>query len=335
MTGEVKDSARVVHYWPQAALSCLFRPLPKRTALPTLDVTYQPNAGGLKLVFSAKNALGIPEQTLLLVLLELAKEQYTTHASQVVIDSNSTGKVGKELWTRLNMDADAAPGKTLRLDTTWYELNRRCGTQTGGSARAMRECQLKRLCEVIVWEMEGDSKNTQRQSFLVVWLVGNDDRVHLALNTRLASALMGSPYAQVSLTERLGLDKDVARAVHAFLSSTISAGNSLRIGIETLVERFWPGSGSTGLRASHRLRRHGVRESLKAINRIDTWTVEWERVDLVRVLRHSAGVRKMTSLNENKTMSYQKQAFAIIPSKINDLHAFDASGLFSNNNTSA
>lgn|SRR5450830_460621 len=335
MTAEAKEQARVVHYWPQAGLSCLFRPLPKTKRLPALEVTYQPIAGGLKLEFSAKNALGIPEQTLLLVLLELAKEQYAAQALQMVVDSNSTGAVGKELWTRLNMDVEAAPGKTLRLETTWYELNRRCGTQTGGSARAMRESQLKRLCEVIIWEIESDSKNSHRQSFLVVWLVGNDDRIHLALNTRLASALMGSPYAQVSLTERLALDKDVARAVHAFLSSTVAGGNSLRIGVDTLVERFWPGSGKTGLRASHRRHRHGVRESLIAIGRLEGWTVEWERVDLAKVVRHSAGVRKMTSHNASKTMSLREQAFAIIPSKTNDLHAFDASGLFFNKSASA
>ena len=64
---------RVVRLAPQFGLCTLFRPLAKsKSGRPTLDMTYQ--YGRLSLRFSAKEALGVPEQTLLLVLLELAAE---------------------------------------------------------------------------------------------------------------------------------------------------------------------------------------------------------------------------------------------------------------------
>lgn len=334
MSSSATSQGRVVHYCPQVGLAALFRPLPKNDEnRPALNVIYQPFAGKTKLEFSAKLALGIPEQTLLLVLLELARQQFVAQQAEMILDCNSTGEVSKELWSRLNHGDLKAPGTSLLLMTTWYELNRRCGTDTGGSLKSMRMSQLKRLCEVVVWQTEYKPEETTKQSFLVVWLVGDDKKIHLALNAKLASALMGGPYAQVSLSERHLLKKDVAKAVHAFLSTTIASGNSLRVGVETLIERFWPGSGKTAPPGSHRRHRGAICCGLKSIGRLEGWNVIWEREDLVKVVRQSIGVRKMTCHKASKTASFSEQAFAIITSKNNDLQAFDASGLFFNKNT--
>ena len=296
---------------------------------------YRPSTDGPYLRFKANAALGIPEQTLLLVLLELAKEQFEAFDYAAIVSSKTESDIGKELWGRLHKEEKNAVGQTLMLRTTWYELNRRCGKETGGSARALREEQLERLCEVVVWAHDVDVKKTKRQSYLVSWLVGDDDRIHLALNCRLASALLGQPYAQISLSERLALGRDIAMALHAFLSTTISGGNHLRIGVEKLIERLWPGSATNAPHGTHRRRRKEVADGLKAIGGLDGWTIEWERDDLALVKRHKANVRDKTSHIANKTRAYREQAFAIIPSKNNSLGAFDASGLFFNKNISA
>lgn len=338
----MRQQPRLVHYGPQVGLSTLFRPLLKSAGpRPSLDVTYCPEGGRVSLQFSAKAALGIPEQTLLLVLLELAKEQYAAFADAMVLDANPTNPVSAELWSRLNKGFLAAPERALRLETTWYELNRRYGEQVGGSAIATRRKQLKRLCEVVVWEVSHDQKGSERQSYLVVWLTSDDKRLHLALNAKLAAALLGSPYAQVSLSERAALEKDVAKAVHAFLSTALAPGNSLRIGVDTLVERFWPGSGGSGKAPdkTHRSRRRYIREALKSIGRLAMWSVENERAELVRVRRasqkHKDGDGEMTSHIANKTTSYRHPVLAKCPSNIKDLATLDASGLFFNKKGSA
>ena len=332
-----KSDRRVVHFHPPVGLSTLFRPLPKLEGglRPPLDVTYQPLSGGTVLRFSAKAALGIPEQTLLLVLLELAKEQLEALATDAIVDCKSTSYMGRELWTKLYKGGGGGGESSLKLVTTWYELNRRYGSQTGGSSRATREEQLERLCEVTVWQHDADNKNTKRQSFLVVLLVGDDERIHLALNSRLASALLGQPYAQVSLSERLALRRDIPMALHAFLSTTLSQGHSLNIGVDKLVERLWPGSAEVAPAGTHSRRRNDVREGLEELGRLENWTVQWERADLTKVTRLSAGLRDMTSLIAKRSRAFPEEALPKITSKNNGLRTFDASGLFFNKNTSA
>jgi len=119
-------------------------------------------------------------------------------------------------------------------------------------------------------------------------------------------------------------------AVHAFLSTAIAPGNNLKIGVETLVARFWV-EGSTPMPAgTHRRHKFEIRGALEAIGKLGAWTVEWERNDLVRVTRMSKGVRDTTMIKANKTTSYREQAFAKIPRNDNDLGMVDVSGLFFN-----
>jgi len=112
------------------------------------------------------------------------------------------------------------------------------------------------------------------------------------------------------------------------LSTTISHGHHLKIGLERLIDRLWPDSADTALASTHRGRRSHVHDGLVAIGRLDGWTVEWERKDLAVVTRLGAGVADMTSHKQNKTMSYQKQALPIIINKTKGFATFDASGLF-------
>ena len=336
MSAPGATSPRLVRYHPPVGLSTLFRPLPKSGERPTLGVSYQPASGGPVLSFSAKAALGIPEQTLLLVLLELAQEQFVAFQNEVILKAGAATEVGRFLWSALNRGDGGAKGQTLRLNTTWYELNRRCAVEAGGSTQEYRKGQLKRLCEVTVWESSAKKEDkTERQSFLVALLVSDDCRIHLALNYRLASALFGQPYAQISLTERLELEKDIPMALHAFLSTTLSPGNRLKIKVETLIERLWPGSVEDAPGGTHRRRRKDVRDGLEELGRLSGWTVDWLWDDMACVTRLSSSVRDMTRINQNKSMSYREQPFAKITSKNNELRTFDASGLFHNKNTSA
>jgi len=207
-------------------------------------------------------------------------------------------------------------------------LSQRCGTQAGGSTQALRALQLERLCEVVVWEHDGDELRTKRQSYLMVLLVGDDERIHLALNCRLASALLGQPYSQVSLAERLTLSRDVPMALHAFLSTTIGIGHQLRIGVDRLVDRLWPGSADSAINSTHRSRRGDVHAGLDAIGTLQGWSVKWERDDLAIVNRMGVGVAEMTRHIGNKTRAYRQQPLPKITSKNMGLTTFDASGLF-------
>lgn len=267
---------RQVQLYPPVGLSLLFRPIPKAQLRPSLDVRYQ-LGGGSCLRFSAREALGVPEQTLLLVLLELAAEQFARRPGDAVMDGTERGEVAQALWSRLHQtvcDGASRPPETLRLSCTWLELNRRCGCGSGGSLTASRRESLRRLCEVVVWE-ERAPRCLTKQSALVGWVLGDDQRVHVALNHRLAAALMGGQYAPVLLTERLALRSDTGMAVHAFLSTCVRRGNSLQIAVDTLLKRLWPDQEKPVPPGTHRRRHRDVRQALKAVGNLADWSVEW------------------------------------------------------------
>lgn len=331
MSATPRSPQRIVRYTGAFGLSTLFRPLPKAHQRPVLDVRYAPkDGGGPVLHFSARQALGIPEQTLLLVLLELAGEQLTRDVSNCRLNGDAQGVVARSLWRLLYRGGDDM-GDTLsvRFETSWYELNQRCGATTCGRNQQLRRAQLQRLCEVTVWESEQDGRNTTRQSYLVAWVVGDDARLHLALNFRLAAALLGEHYVQVSLTERLALPNDLAMAIHAFLATVVRQGHHLIIGIDSLVDRLWVGSTATAREGSHRRRRKEVRAAVSSISTLAGWSVEWIRDDLVRVQR-GRGVRESTMprANANETTFFRERPDCSKASQDVASRAIDVSGLF-------
>lgn len=268
---------RVVRLYQPFGLCQLFRPMVKDgDDRPTLNETIA--YGDLILRFSAREALGAPEQTLLLVLLEMAEEQYRIRPTEATLDRDDRSEVGTFLWSSLQTGADAdrlqAPPPTLRLNCTWSELHRRCGSASvGGTVTKSRRQSLIRLCEVTVWERV-ESSGTECSGRLVSWLVGDNQRVHVALNHRLATALLAPGYAQVLLSERLQLPTQTAMLVHAFLSTCLGQGKSMAIGYFTLTERLWPSHGGPVPASTQRRRLSDVKAALRAIDRLGRWTVE-------------------------------------------------------------
>jgi hypothetical protein len=266
---------RMVRLSPPFGLYQLFRPIPKDGAVrPTLNETYKYN-DELTLRFSAREALAAPEQTLLLVLLELAQEQHLRKPAEHRLECTNRTEIGTQLWSDLHVGSQPSladvPG-TLMLSCSWNELHRRCGSvSTGGAITESRRTSLTRLCEVTVWETE--STKTVRSGRLVSWLVADDQRVHVALNHRLASAILMPRYSQVLLSERLLLGSQTAMLVHAFLSTCLGRGKTMDIGYETLVRRLWPDTGAAVPPSTHRRRLNDVESALRAIGSHENWLV--------------------------------------------------------------
>ena len=273
----IATPTRMVRLSPPFGLHQLFRPIPKDGAVrPTLNETYKYD-DELTLRFSARESLAAPEQTLLLVLLEFAQEQHLRKPTEHRLEYTNRTEIGAQLWSDLHAgsqnSAVKVPG-TLMLSFSWSELHRRCGSvSTGGAVTESRRASLTRLCEVTVWE-KLESTKTVRSSRLVSWLIGDDQRVHVALNHRLASALLLPGYSQVLLSERLLLDSQTAMLVHAFLSTCLRRGNTMDIGYETLVRRLWPHTGTAVAPVTHRRRLSDVKSALRAIGSHENWKVE-------------------------------------------------------------
>lgn len=329
MTQNAFLSRRPVRYFPPIGLSLLFRPLPKASQRPALDVAFELTPGHC-LRFSAREALGVPEQTLLLAVLELAGEQFSDLGEGALVAAADRRPLPGRLWTALYPDGGLGLPQAVMLKTSWEELNRRCNAGNGGSIIAMRRASLRRLCEVVVWEEHSHSR-TSRQSFLMVWMEGDDRKIHLALNHRLASVFLGGQYAKVWMSERLSLGSDLAMHIHAFLSSCIRPGNRLRIGSETLANRIWSDGRGKAPAGTVRRRMSVLRQAVESIGRLPHWKVTWEPGHgLMTVERlEGGGVRNMTSMGSaSSAASFQEQVPGEKSNKDRDLSRYDVCGLF-------
>lgn len=297
MTRVLREGLRQVRYYPAMGLSTVFRPLPKGKR-GKLDVTYTPKEGGPTLQFRGADALGIPEQTLLLALVEIAQQSYSDNPRQCLLHADSADPVGKVLWSGLYKHADSGE-QTVCFSTSWNELALHVKKTTGGSVQRLLQEQLKRLCETVVWEKEANAVIPRHQSCLVSWLYGNDKKVHLALNYRLASALMGARYVQVSMAERHALRSDPAKGIHAFLCTVLKAGHALDIGVDTLTVRLWPGQGVQVPEGTRKSRGATVRNALKALAGLAGWEVDFKRHDLVHIKRLGSSGSRVRGMTES------------------------------------
>lgn len=335
MRNGATDDPRVVRYAPPFGLSLLFQSLPKKGLREKLEVTYAPTKGQSRFRYSGACALGIPDQTLLLALLEVGQARMNQHPEATILSGETMAPIGQELWNMLNGGQSNEARATVFFQTSWFELATRCGLSSGGSVLKTLRAQLMRLCETIVWEYEGKSETPVSQSFLVAWLKADERQLHLAVNFRLASALFGDRYSPVSMTERLALHSDIARASHAFLSTTIGPGKSLGIGVDKLARRLWPKRSDETPPGTRRRQNMDIRDALAEIGCLPAWMVSINPNDVARVLRASGGVRDMTVARPITNKSSSERERTPMPNAATGagFGAVDVSGLFSTENS--
>lgn len=289
---------RVVKYDPLLPSAKIFASL-KNGTRPKLDTTC--DFGGATWRFRGPDILGIPEQTLLLVLMEMAGSQLAASAT----DEPSWQDLRTGLYDGLRWDGGLPA--TATLQTSYRELCRCCGlTDDGGSGRSQIKRLLERLCEVTIWCLT--AQDEQRCSRLLQWRYGNAEGVQVILNWRLTEALVGVQYSPVNLSERLALTSDAARALHCALSVRVRPGNSMCFSLEKLGPYIWHETAVTPVTWRRRLQT--LRASLESIQGLGTWTVSYSNkqsraagqvVDIERANTSKAAVKTNHTRNAPAT----------------------------------
>lgn len=265
---------RPVRYDPALALSGVFCSLPNG-ARPKLDISYE--FGGLTWRWRGPDRLGIPEQTLVLVLLELAQEQVggAGHEARIA-----------EMQDGLYPGDESRRPRLVSLHVSFAELCRRLGRVfSGGSASRQIRRELERLCEVTVWTYAGN--DVQMSSRLMTWRRSDSAGVDVLLNWRLAETLFGGQYSPVSLGQRLLLTTDCARALHCSLSVRMRPSDTMQFRHDTLATYVW--SGVDVADGTLRRRRKEIRDALRELAGIKGWTIKEVsgKPGLVRIVRWS------------------------------------------------
>ncbi|MFM0654217.1 replication protein C, IncQ-type [Paraburkholderia sediminicola] len=279
---------RIVRYDPSLAAAPLFQPV-WRGDRPKLNLTFQFN--GVTWRWRGPEQLGIAEQTLLLVLLELAAEQSMCAA----VGDEQTRQIESALYEL----GEVRRPPTARLTVSFYDLCRRVGRGVGGSAMSQRRAELQRLCEVTVWARQEDGM--EFQSRLLTWQVGNHKGVTVLLNWRLTEVLFGGQFSTVSLNERLDLRSECARALHCALSLRIRPGKSMAFHLDNLAKYIWSDVQIRPVRGRHRgciesespaaialrRRRKELAAAVAEIAALPAWTVKTTAQGAIQFSRRS------------------------------------------------
>lgn len=284
MTLRVQDK-RIVRYDPMLPSTGLFGSVGNGKR-PKLDVKCA--FGGVVWRLRGPDRLGIPEQTLLLVLLEFAEEQYG-QAQQKIHD-------WAPIETALYREPDAQPLTAFHrehppalatLCVSYAELAQRCGrTAEGGSAAKQIRRELMRMSEVTIWAVMGNQEFSSR---LLHWRRGDGHGAQVILNARLTEILIGRQYSPVSLQERLALKSDIARALHCALSVRIRPEKTMSFNLDTLAPYVWCEPDVAD--ATVRRRRQQLRAALCELDELRGWSIRTssgeplEQADSVRICR--------------------------------------------------
>jgi hypothetical protein len=256
-----KSSHRIARCDPLLPSAGLFYSLEKAER-PKLDVAFEYEGRTWRV--RGPDCLGISEQSLLLVILELAYQQRSKTAGCPVVGFPNDGA-----GARLEDLFDCSPSALATISVSWSELARRCGRdEHGGSAIEQVRRELRRLCEVTIWAKEG---HREYGSPLLRWQLGTLRGVDIQLSYRLTQAVLTKPYSPISLSERFLLQSDVARAVHFRWSVMLRPGGTLQFRIETLMGYVWANTPAGD--SSKRRRTQALRKALLEISGLKGWRI--------------------------------------------------------------
>ena len=248
--------AKIVRQDPALALMSIVRSAPHRRAARGLDVRQA--FDGTELRVLGPYYLTDLDQTVLLVLLYLAR------AGQQL---NS----GDPAHAALEPRGAAETFEQWSYRSTFSRLAREVYSyEPGGEQYAELRESVDRLRAVVVIARVGDSSADSR----LLSVAAEGDSLRVTLCWRLAQVLAGGQYAGVDLAERRNLGSATARILHAYLSGSLRAGESVMIAsLDTLAERVY---GQPSADAARRKRRQRARTALNEIGQLDGWRVKWE-----------------------------------------------------------
>lgn len=256
----------------------LFRSFKKgtRDKIP-LHVHY--NFGYEKIEVHGPWLLGADDLRVLQCLIAMAAQQRMV----LDIDKPKTER-GKVLAKNLYPEKDALDQNTLVVQDTYYHLAKEMGYADPGSDRVKKLIResIGRLWHVSFVITRGKEFEGYR---ILSRYQGNDGMVHVAINPRLARAIMGDRYIRLDLNEVRQLKSDVALLMHQRLCGFIDAGKFAMVTMDSLMGYAWHDFLVEEKSSAMRMRRSKIRKGLDEIAALPGWSVDEVRNGVFRVSR--------------------------------------------------
>ncbi|WP_139826501.1 replication protein C, IncQ-type [Derxia lacustris] len=254
----------LIAYCPPALLACpVFQPLQRGNRPPSSSMCTR---GEKQYLWTASQALGISDQTVLLALLAIARMQMQSIPY---------------LFQRVSSDVTEA-----QFCATLDEVALHARIARGGSGGATIAGALQRLAGLRLKVIKGDE--TTHPFLHYTYTRGKQGRVGFSLCPLAHRALVGREYAAVNLEERFSFRTELGRALHASLSQAVSPGKAVLFKTSTLLARLYSNAESTDS-TTRRFRQLDV--ELEKLARLPGWHIVQEG-DLRQIARRRVVVTK-------------------------------------------
>lgn len=198
-----------------------------------LDVAYEFGKGE-RLEFKAAEPLGVPELRVLQGLVAMAGP------GGLLLSPEPKTEAGQQLRLLLETKFDAVQSNALVAKGSYRALAKAIGYSEGSENTKGIQDSIERLWGVSIIAQK---KNGPRRGFRLLSTYESDlaeGKLHVALNPRIAEAIMGeTQHCRIDLAETRLLKIDAARLIHQRLCGWIDTGKSGKVTLETLVGYSW------------------------------------------------------------------------------------------------
>ena len=226
-----------------------------------LDIQYEFGKGE-RLEFKAAEPLGVPELRVLQGLIAMAGP------GGLLLTPDTKTESGQQLRLLLDTKFDAVTDNAMVVKGSYRTLAREIGYGDIDDARGIKEA-IERLWGVSVIA----EKNRQRRGYRLLADYASDDadgRLYIALNPRIAAAILGDEqHCRIDMHEVRAMKGDATRLIQQRLCGWIDTGKSGRVEIDTLCGYAWPDDATPNTMKQRRTRARAALAELAALG----WTV--------------------------------------------------------------
>lgn len=223
--------------------------------------------------------LDIADQDLLLTILAMALPVSRGN----VLSAES--KNHQELWQKLKADGIFASWETLRIETTFYELNKELNkARTKTSYKWIDESLERLLGTNIIIETE---KYKGGSNFVSYHIDKETKRIHIAINPVSALVLIGDNKGFIlhNRKERLSLKKTPSRALYSILVGLVNIHNSRTISILVLIEKMHLANWGEKNKDQRKMLKRSFKSAITEINTLNLWTIKDNENDTITINR--------------------------------------------------
>ncbi len=221
---------------PPLLMSSVFRAnegsaVAKNVQKAALNVKFE--FAGAKLTFVCFQRPGAFEQRILFALISAATDDFLD------LDADATTDLGKDLWSKLVAKDAAKHDRAIVVTTTCRQLLSALGLTDGVENYAHLKDAFFVLSNVVC-RVQKDGYDWSMNLFS--YSAAPDGSIKVALNGRLAAAIVGGQFAGVCMKSYLSLSSDFEQLLYAYLCSYVPAKSSRKIRLDALCEKIYSNS---------------------------------------------------------------------------------------------